>query len=93
MIQLLASLAIFFNATSALAEYRVYQYLVKPKNTLAMVTAAQAKAMRSTLNPQAFVAYNGGSQSIEATLVRTWMCQGHTGKKDYCPHPSERLNP
>ena len=75
----------------AQAEYRVYQYLVKPRNTLAMVTAAEARHVRSTLNPVAFLAYHGGASSVDATLMRSWMCPGSTARKEYCLHPSERV--
>ncbi len=81
----------FFALSSAHAEYRVYQYLVKPKNMAAMVTQVQAKPVRSTLNPVAFLSYNGGKSAVDITLMRTWMCPGSTARKEYCIHPSERL--
>ncbi len=79
------------SAMSAQAEYRVYQYLVKTKNTQAMVNEAQALSHRSTLNPVAFLAYHGGRSAVDITLQRSWMCPGHTGRKEYCRHPSERI--
>ncbi len=81
----------FFALSSAHAEYRVYQYLVKPKNMAAMVTQVQAKPVRSTLNPVAFLSYNGGKSAVDITLMRSWMCPGSTARKEYCIHPSERL--
>ena len=69
----------------------MYQYLVKPRNASVMVTQVQAKPIRSTLNPVAFLSYNGGKSSVDITLMRTWMCPGSTARKDYCIHPSERL--
>lgn len=81
----------FFALSSAQAEYRVYQYLVKPKNMAAMVTQVQARPVRSTLNPVAFLSYNGGKSAVDITLMRSWMCPGSTARKEYCIHPSERL--
>jgi len=81
----------FFALTSAHAEYRVYQYLVKPRNAAVMVTQVDAKPVRSTLNPVAFLSYNGGKSAVDITLMRSWMCPGSTARKDFCIHPSERL--
>lgn len=81
----------FFALSSAQAEYRVYQYLVKPKNMAAMVTQVQARPVRSTLNPVAFLSYHGGKSAVDITLMRSWMCPGSTARKEYCIHPSERL--
>jgi len=75
---------------AAHAEYRVYQYLVRPKTKEFLVNDSGAKTQKSTLNPVSFIAYNGGASAIDVTLLRTWMCPGNTGKKDYCPHPSQR---
>jgi hypothetical protein len=72
------------------AEYRVYQYMVGPKNKQFVVNDSGAKPQRSTLNPVAFIAYHGGNSAVDVTLLRSWMCPGYTGKKDFCPHPSER---
>lgn len=93
MIKTLASLGLVFSATSALAEYRVYQYLVKPKLTSSMVTAMDARTVRSTLNPVSFIAYQGGETAIDATLLRSWMCPGSTARRDFCPHPADREAP
>lgn len=69
------------------AEYRVYQYIVHPhpyseKNIKSYV-------VKSTLNPEAFYAYNGGKISIKAQLLRSWICLGNTSKEEYCPSPLE----
>ncbi len=90
LITVLLSLGVF--SLKASAEYRVYQYLVKPKMTSSMATQVDAKIQRSTLNPVSFLAYNGGANAIDATLVRSWMCPGSTARKDFCRHPSERVN-
>ena len=88
---LLSLAASFFALSSAQAEYRVYQYLVKPRDASVMVTQVQARPIRSTLNPVAFLSYNGGKSAVDITLMRTWMCPGSTARKEYCIHPSERL--
>jgi hypothetical protein len=85
------ALGLFLISFAALAEYRVYQYLVKPRTTWVTINQMEAKSIRSTLNPQAFIAYHGGQGAVDITLMRTWMCTGVTGKKDFCPHPSERI--
>lgn len=77
-------------ATAVKAEYRVYQYLVKPKNLGAMVTQSEARPVKSTLNPVAFLTYSGGRGAVDITLMRSWMCPGSTARRDYCPHPAER---
>lgn len=72
------------------AEYRVYQYMVSPKTKQFVVNDSGARPQRSTLNPVAFIAYHGGNSAVDVTLMRSWMCPGYTGKKDFCAHPSER---
>jgi hypothetical protein len=69
-------------------EYRAYQYIVKDK-----ITQSDAKIITSSLNPTAYLAYNGSSSVIEVDLLRTWICPGHTGfKKDICPSPYKKLS-
>lgn len=86
----LLAASVLFVSVEAMAEYRVYQYLVKPKNLGSMVTQSEARPVKSTLNPVAFLSYNGGRGSVDVTLMRSWMCQGSTARREYCPHPSER---
>ncbi len=75
---------------SALAEYRVYQYFVRSKNTF--IQDNPSYIVTSSLNPTAYVAYHGGPGNIEVDLVRTWMCPGHTGnRKEYCSSPYKKL--
>lgn len=93
MIKPLASLGLLLSASAALAEYRVYQYLVKPKTVTSMVTQIDARSVRSTLNPVSFIAYQGGASAIDATLLRSWMCPGSTARRDFCPHPADREAP
>jgi len=85
LLSLLFALPLF-----AHAEYRVYQYMVSPKTKQFVVNDSGARPQRSTLNPVAFIAYHGGNSAVDVTLMRSWMCPGYTGKKDFCPHPSER---
>jgi len=85
----LASLLLLISAL-ARAEYRVYQYLVKSRNSGLSVNNAPARPVLSTLNPVAYRAYHGGS-SIDLTLMRTWMCVGYTGKgKEPCLPPGAK---
>lgn len=76
------------HVSSAHAEYRAYQYLVKPREPAAMVTASRARMVVTTLPPVAYRAYYAGA---DATLMRTWMCVGYTGnKRPPCPAPGDR---
>jgi hypothetical protein len=74
----------------ALAEYRVYQYLVKTNDPYAVATKAPAEYVRSTLNPAMYQSYNGGSK-ISVDLLRTWICPGYTGRYlPLCDHPYDK---
>lgn len=76
--------------TGLMAEYRVYQYYTRSKNVF--IQDNPSYIVTSSLNPVAYVAYNGGSSNIEVDLIRTWMCPGNTGfNKDYCPSPYSQL--
>ncbi|MBL7665715.1 MAG: hypothetical protein JNM93_11330 [Bacteriovoracaceae bacterium] len=71
---------------TAHAEYRVYQYLIKNRDSVQDRDVIYKEV--STLNPVAYVAYNGGSEAISVDLIRTWICPGYTGgKKEYCSSP------
>jgi hypothetical protein len=77
--------------SQAQAEYRVYQYMIKSKNLTAQIESGEAQPFITTLDPQSLLAYHGGTSSLQATLLRTWMCPGYTGQaKPYCPHPGEQ---
>lgn len=93
MTRALLSFGLALSAVPALAEYRVYQYLVRPKLESSLVTAMDARVQRSTLNPVSFVAYHGGALAVDATLLRSWMCPGSTARRDFCPHPADREAP
>lgn len=75
----------------ALAEYRAYQYLVKTNDPYAVATRAQAQYITSSLNPQIYKSYHGGSM-ISVDLLRTWICPGYTGKfLKVCDHPYDKV--
>lgn len=75
---------------SAFAEYRAYQYLVKSNDPYARATRAQARYVVSTLNPQMYQRYHGGSL-VSVDLLRTWICPGYTGKgQPICDHPYDK---
>lgn len=74
---------------AALAEYRVYQYVVKSKRNAPHPD--KGYVVTSTLDPVSYVAYHGGDTSIKVDLLRTWMCKGYTGAgKPLCDSPQER---
>ena len=84
MKSVLTSLFILISINSA-AEYRVYQYYIKAKNKFAI--DQNPYLVTSTLDPQTYLAYHGGPSSLKVDLLRSWMCYGHTGKKEFCPPP------
>jgi hypothetical protein len=80
-------------STSAFAEYRVYQYIVKSNDPYAVATKARAQYIVSTLNPQMYQSYHGGS-FVTVDLLRTWICPGYTGRgQKICDHPYDKENP
>jgi hypothetical protein len=68
--------------TKASAEYRVYQYYVRPK--VQNINPSKAELVTSTLNPRSYAVYHGGSLSVDITLMRSWMCMGDTSHEDVC---------
>lgn len=76
--------------SSAFAEYRVYQYIIK--NKINSQRVGKPLITNSTLDPVSFIAYNGGSKSVEIDLLRTWMCPGNTKKKELCKSPYRELS-
>lgn len=68
--------------SSANAEYRVYQYYIKPKTL--NLNGESARIVTSTLDPIAYAAYHGGNLTLEVNLLRTWQCMGNTSKNYYC---------
>lgn len=74
---------------SALAEYRVYQYLVKSTHYKAQ--DQDAYMVTSSLDPVSYKAYHSGSINISVDLMRTWICPGYTGTNmPYCSSPYEK---
>jgi len=81
---------ILFLCYPVFAEYRAYQYLVKSSDPYAVATKARAQYLVSTLSPQMFKSYHGGSL-VSVDLLRTWMCPGYTGRgKVICDHPYDK---
>jgi len=68
--------------SEAFGEYRVYQYYVKSK--VQNINSPDAQIVTSTLNPVSYVAYNGGSLSVEINLLRSWLCMGNTSHQSVC---------
>ena len=82
-------IALFMCAFYANAEYRVYQYVVS--NRVEIADQPKSSVVLSTMDPVSYQAYNGGSSIVAVDLLRTWICPGHTGKKDICPSPYSQL--
>lgn len=76
-------------STPVFAEYRAYQYLVKTNDPFAQATKAQAQYIVSTLSPQMYTRYHGGSY-VSVDLLRTWICPGYTGRQEVCEHPYDK---
>ncbi len=86
----LCLLLILGTTTQALAEYRVFQYLVK--NTALKAQDQNAYLAISTLDPISYRSYKAGSLNIKVDLMRTWICPGYTGmNQDYCASPYEKV--
>ncbi len=73
------------------SEYRVYQYMVKAKNQT--YRDPQSRVVISTLDPISYVAYNGGDEAVQVSLLRTWRCMGNTSQLSPCPSPLDKINP
>lgn len=82
----------FLFAVNAQAEYRAFQYLVKTNDPYAVATKAQSQYVVSTLNPQMYKSYHGGS-FVTIDLMRTWICPGYTGNRlPVCDHPYDKAD-
>ena len=79
------SIGLFFINNFANAEYRAYQYLVTHRTP--KIQDNNPYMVMTTLNPVAYVQYHGGPESVKIDLLRTWVCPGHTGRKEICPSP------
>lgn len=80
-------LLLFIQTTQA--EYRVYQYYVKPAHSLSM--DQKSHLVTSTLDPVSYISYHGGNAVIKIDLLRSWMCKGNTANKQLCAPPFEEL--
>lgn len=81
------ALTLLGQSFSIQAEYRAYQYIVKSNDPYAVATKSNSQYIVSTLNPQMYQSYHGGSR-VTVDLMRTWICPGYTGKhKPVCTHP------
>lgn len=80
---------IFLTSLPALAEYRAYQYLVKTNDQYAVANKAQAQYVTTSMNPQTFKSFHGGSY-VSVDMLRTWICPGYTGKQVVCEHPYDK---
>ena len=67
------------------AEYRVYQFTVKARSPYSI--DQKTHLVTSTLDPQSYKAYHGGSETLSIDLVRTWMCRGNTSHQELCTPP------
>lgn len=76
--------------TRAEATYRVYQYSIKATNPYNF--DPRNYTVISTLDPVSYLAYHGSRESMQIDLLRSWMCQGYTGKKKTCLPPLEEIN-
>jgi hypothetical protein len=84
------TMTLLLYSITSLAEYRVYQYVIKNKGSYQDKDVTYN--VLSTLNPVSYKAYHGGASNIQIDLLRTWICPGHTGnKQDYCPSPYEDM--
>lgn len=70
------------NCYFSYAEYRVYQYYIRPK--LQNAFQIESYITTSTLDPNSFVRYHGGASTLEANLLRTWWCPGNTTHRPIC---------
>lgn len=76
-------------SNNVFAEYRVYQYIVK--NKIQFNDSPKSHMVTSTLDPVTYVSYNGGKSIITVNLLRTWLCPGHTARKDICKSPYQKI--
>lgn len=89
MFQRLAFIVLFFTSASVAAEYRVYQYVIKARNSFSI--NQKSYMVTSTLDPQSYLAYHGGPTTLKIDLIRTWVCKGNTSKKEYCESPYSQM--
>ena len=64
------------------AEYRVYQFYVRSK--IQNIAPNEFHLVTSVLDPKSYLAYHGGTSSIEVNLLRSWQCFGNTSQNELC---------
>lgn len=78
-----------FLSINSMAEYRAYQYYIRPK--VDKNQEVKAYLVTSALDPVSYNSYYGGSTSIEVDLLRTWICPGDTSRhKEICRSPYKK---
>jgi len=89
MLKIIALIFLIFISTSASAEYRVYQYVVKARSSFSI--NQKSYMVTSTLDPQSYLSYHGGNSTLKIDLIRTWMCKGNTSRREYCESPYSQM--
>jgi hypothetical protein len=89
MMKKLLLITLLSTSLSALAEYRVYQFVVT--NKIKIENSPKGHMVTSTLDPISYVSYHGGESLLAVDLLRTWVCPGHTAHKEICQSPYGRL--
>jgi hypothetical protein len=86
MIKKIFLIFLFSYSVITFAEYRVYQYMIRDnKRDVSSVVS-------SSLAPQSFVAYHGGSSNMKVDLIKTWRCMGDTsGHTPLCLPPESKM--
>lgn len=74
-------------ASTALAEYRSYQYVLNNNNP----DKKTPTILTTSLHPQAMSRYYGISKQ-NLYLLRTWICPGNTAGKKTCLPPYQAKN-
>ena len=84
-----AVMVLFFGVIeNAKGEYRAYQFYVKSN----LNTSEKAYIVTSALAPLHYQNLHGGKDLISVSLLRTWICPGHTGHlKETCDSPYKKL--
>ena len=84
-LRVLLILCVLVYASHSMAEYRVYQYIVKSRHPF--VNDSDSYTVTSTLDPVSYIAYHGGQESLQVDLLTTWMCKGNTAGRAPCSSP------
>ena len=76
---------------SVQAEYRLYQYLIRPLQPGNPQPSSRPYRVISSLDPVSYQSYHGGGDGQEIHLLQSWMCMGHTSDKRPCPSPLDLM--